>query len=134
MGEISLKEVYDRIVAMEETANKSEPKCGAVYTLKALLAKSSEDFEEIGKQLTAVDANKKTQIQTLGEKILDFFGMHAPNELASIALNSHVFREYMSAKICEIILQIKGEYTLYVVLSSVKFLSSWFILCLFFFL
>lgn len=112
MGHISLRQIYDRIMLLESDDSKAQLNCGAVHTLKVLLTKSGENFEEIGKQLTAMYSNEKSQLQTFGEKILEFFATHAPNQLAAIALNSHVFRDYMSAKICETILRIRGEHKL----------------------
>lgn len=86
-------------------SNKSDTMKGAVHTLKMMIIKSTESNEAIERRLTTTfDANK-----SFGEKLLDLFIKHAPNEIAIVSLNSAIFRELMSSKVSIAITQLKND-------------------------
>lgn len=110
MGEITTNEAYDRIVALlnhndggDGSGKRSAN--GAIYTLKLMITKETGNAEEIGHRLTATHSEN----QSFGEKLLEFFAQNAPNEIAMLGLNSMIFRDFMSAKMCEVIARSKSE-------------------------
>lgn len=87
---------------IEGIPQDSKSMIGAVHTLKSMIIKSTERNDELTRKLTTTfDSN-----QTFGEKFLELLAKYAPNELASIGLTSNVFRDALSMKICDTILQV----------------------------
>lgn len=77
---------------------------GAIHTLKSMILKSNEGNEELARRLTT--ASESGSNKPFGEKLLEFLAKYAPNELAVIGLNSTIFRDTMSTKMCDVIQQI----------------------------
>lgn len=109
MSQITINETFNRIVRLLNENDNERTTCGAVHTLKSMIIKSTESAESIGHRLTAAHAANSNSNQTFGDKLLEFFAMHAPNEIAIIGLNSITFRELMSAKLCDAILRTKSD-------------------------
>lgn len=109
MSQITINETFDRIVRLLNENDNERTTCGAVHTLKSMIIKSTESAESIGHRLTATHSSGDNQNQTFGDKLLEFFALHAPNEIAVIGLNSTTFRDFMSAKLCDVILRTKCE-------------------------
>lgn len=107
MSQITINETFDRMVRLLNENDNERTTCGAVHTLKSMIIKSSESAECIGHRLTAIHVTNGGTNQTFGDKLLEFFAVYAPNEIAVIGLNSVTFREFMSAKLCEVILRTK---------------------------
>lgn len=104
MYNVAINKLFDRVVSLTTSHRKEATSFGgAVYTLKVMIIKSTESSEEIGRRLTThTDSNPS---HTFGEQLLEFFEKNAPNEIAVLGLNSHIFRELMSSKMCEFILR-----------------------------
>lgn len=109
MSQITINETFDRIVRLLNENDNERTTVGAVYTLKSMIIKSTESAESIGHRLTATHITSGNYNQTFGDKLLEFFAKHAPNEIAIIGLNSSTFRELMSAKLCDVILRTKSD-------------------------
>lgn len=109
MSQITINETFDRIVRLVNENDNERNTCGAIHTLKSIIIKSTESAESIGHRLTAAHSANGNTNQTFGDKMLEFFAQHAPNEIAIIGLNSITFRELMSAKLCDAILRTKGN-------------------------
>lgn len=108
MGNVTLNGVFNRISLLNANEpNDTDSMKGVIHTLKVMIIKSNESSEEMGRRLTAY--NDTSANQTFGERLLDFFAKYAPNEIAILSLNSTVFRELMSTKICEVIAQTKSD-------------------------
>lgn len=107
MSQITINETFDRIVQLLNENHNERSVCGAVHTLKSMIIKSTESAESIGHRLTANHQTNSNSNRTFGDELLEFFALHAPNEIAIIGLNSITFREFMSAKMCDIILRSK---------------------------
>lgn len=99
MGQITIENVYDRILSMNDITTK-RPLAGLVHTLKNMLIKYRHNSEDIGKLLTNVRTGKMC---SFGEELIELFLSDAPNELAVLTLRSQYFRDYMSVKVCEAI-------------------------------
>lgn len=104
MGNLSIDQVYRRILTIVgDIPQNAVTMKGAIHTLKSMILKYSDDNEELSRRLTAyIDSHKN---HTFGEKLLEFIAKYAPNELAVIGLNSTIFRDTMSNRMCETILQ-----------------------------
>lgn len=109
MSQTSINEIFDRIVRLLNENDNERSTTGAIHTLKAMIIKSTESAESIGHRLTAAHTTSGNNNQTFGDKLLDFFAVHAPNEISIIGLNSVTFRELMSAKLCDVILRTKSD-------------------------
>lgn len=105
MSHSSINDVYERVVLLVNRNDNDKSISGSVHTLKSMIVKSSESGEELGRRLTQCFASNLT----FGDKLLEFFAQHAPNEISVIALNSATFRDLMSAKMCEVLLRMKPE-------------------------
>lgn len=114
MSQITVNETFDRIVRLLSENDNERNTCGAVHTLKSMIIKSTESAESIGHRLTAAHSATGHNNQTFGDKLLEFFAANAPNEIAVVGLNSSTFREFMSAKMCDVILRTRGDGKLYV--------------------
>lgn len=108
MGNLSIDQVYHRILTIVgDIPQNSVSMKGAIHTLKSMILKYSDDNEELVRRLTAyMDSHKN---HTFGEKLLEFMAKYAPNELAVLGLHSTIFRDTMSNRICETILQTNGK-------------------------
>lgn len=108
MGNLKIDQVFNRILAhIGDIPQDSKSMIGAVHTLKTMIVKSTEGNEEVARRLTSIIDSSTNH--SFGEKLLEFFAKYAPNEIAAIGLNSIVFRDAMSTKMCETILQTKGS-------------------------
>lgn len=108
MGHLTIDQVYARIIALiGDIPQDSESMKGAIHTLKSMILKLNEGNEELACRLSShCDLNTN---HTFGDKLLEFIARYAPNELSMIGLNSTIFRDTMSTKICETILRINGN-------------------------
>lgn len=106
MSHRTIEQVFSRIAALtQHIPNDSQHMKGAVHTLKVMIIKSTDSNEEMGRKLSSThDSN-----HTFGEKLLDFLAKYAPNEIAVLGLTSPIFRELMSTKMCDVILQMKKD-------------------------
>lgn len=104
---MSIDHVYNRIMSMTQHIQYIEADAmkGAVHTLKRMIIKTTENNEIVERRFTqTIDAN-----QTFGDKILDFFVKYAPNEIATLALSSNIFRELLGSKISNAITVLKSD-------------------------
>lgn len=104
---MSIDHVYSRIMALTQHIQYIEADAmkGAVHTLKRMIIKTTDSSEIVERRFTqTIDGN-----QTFGDKILDFFVKYAPNEIATLALSSNIFRESMSSKISNAITVLKSD-------------------------
>lgn len=108
MGNLSIDQVYQRILTIVgDIPQNAVSMKGAIHTIKSMILKYNDDSEELVRRLTAYTDSHKNQ--TFGEKLLEFFAKYAPTELAVIGLNSTIFRDTMSNRMCETILQTNGS-------------------------
>lgn len=106
MGKVSVTEVFDRAMALKAQWKRggsvSRKMIGLVHTLKIMFIKMRHGSEEMGRLLTSV-RNYDLRHITFGEELLELFLDEAPDEIASLALRSQFFREFMCGKVCEVI-------------------------------
>lgn len=105
MSQSTINDVYERVITLINKNDNEKSINGSVHTLKSMIIKTTENNEELGRRLTQCYATNLT----FGDKLLEFFAKYSPNEISVIALNSTVFRDLMSTKMCEILLKIKSE-------------------------
>lgn len=104
---MSIDLVYNRIIALTQHIQCVEENLmkGGVHTLKRMIIKTTDSNEVVERRYTqTIDGN-----QTFGDKILEFFVKYAPNEIATLALSSNIFRELMSSKISNAITALKSD-------------------------
>lgn len=108
MGNLSIDQVYHRILEIVgDVPQNAVSMKGAIHTIKSMILKYNDDNEELVRRLTAhIDSHKN---HTFGEKLLEFIAKYAPNELAVIGLHSTIFRDTMSNRMCETIMQTNGS-------------------------
>lgn len=108
MGNLKIDQVFNRILTLiGDIPLDSKSMVGTVHTLKTMIVKSTEANEEMTRRLTSTLESSTNH--SFGDKLLQFLAKYAPNEIATIGLNSMIFREAMSNKMCETILQTKGN-------------------------
>lgn len=108
MGNLKIDQVFSRILALiGDIPQDSKSMVGAVHTLKTMIVKSTEGNEEVTRRLTSTFDSGPGH--SFGEKLLEFFAKYAPNEIAVIGLTSSNFRDAMSTKMCDTILQTKSS-------------------------
>lgn len=106
MGRLTIDQIYSRIATIiGDIPQDSNSMKGAVHTLKSMIVKVPDQNEELSRRLTTTTATNITQ--PFGETLLQFFTKYSPNDIAVIGLTSTVFRDTMSTKMCETILQSK---------------------------